>query len=156
MMSSAERRMDLFKAERRNEEVYPKERYDVPLGPSERFTGQTRASFGNHGKVKSTKKGLKVRSSAFFAKPSPFSSDRPTAWVTQVVIESGTSNRSSASPVSELEGTRVETKGRRSTQTALDSPGRGSRVHGSHQGGGVRLEGGNGLVGVHAAALPVV
>lgn len=37
-----------------------------------------------------------------------------------------------------------------------DLPGGGSRVHGSHEGGGVRLEGGDGLVGVHAPALPVV
>lgn len=29
-------------------------------------------------------------------------------------------------------------------------------MHGSHEGGGVRLEGGDGLVGVHAPALPVV
>lgn len=40
-------------------------------------------------------------------------------------------------------------------QTAA-SPGCGPRVRGSHHGGGVRLEGRNGLVCVHAASLPVV
>lgn len=35
-------------------------------------------------------------------------------------------------------------------------PGCGSRVRGGHHSGGVRLEGRNGLVGVHAASLPVV
>lgn len=57
--------------------------------------------------MKSTKKGLKVRSSAPFAIPSPFSLDRPMASVTHVVIESGTSNRSSASPVSALSVTQA-------------------------------------------------
>lgn len=52
--------------------------------------------------MKSTKKFLEVRSSVLLAKPRPFSSDRDTASVTHVVIESGTSSRSSASPVSEL------------------------------------------------------
>lgn len=46
-----------------------------------------------------------MRSSALSARPSPFPSDRPTASVTHVVMESGTSKRSSASPVSELRAT---------------------------------------------------
>lgn len=44
------------------------------------------------------KKGLKVLRLACFAKPRPLSSDSPTASVSHVVMESGTSSRNWASP----------------------------------------------------------